>query len=203
MHDTTKQRLADELVAWGYVVLLVDSYATRGIVHACKWTAGEVFAKRRPDAYGALDFLGSQTFVDPDRVAVVGFSAGARVALAMAQPHSSELWGSPGSKLRFRAAAAFYPPCEATSERPAIPTIIFIGAKDDWTPAADCSDKVASWGHDGPPIELIVYPGVSHGFYYVHLQPGMTMFERRLEYNGAAADDATQRLHRLLDRHLK
>ena len=29
MHDTTKQRLADELVARGYVVLLVDSYATR------------------------------------------------------------------------------------------------------------------------------------------------------------------------------
>src|SRR5262249_9633979 len=38
MHDTTKQRLADELVAWGYVVLLVDSYATRGIEHACTST---------------------------------------------------------------------------------------------------------------------------------------------------------------------
>ena len=25
MHDTTRQRLADELVAWGYVILLVDS----------------------------------------------------------------------------------------------------------------------------------------------------------------------------------
>src|SRR5215471_11967263 len=31
MHDTTKQELADDLVAWGYVILLVDSYATRGI----------------------------------------------------------------------------------------------------------------------------------------------------------------------------
>ncbi len=29
MHDTTKQKLTDELVARGYVVLLVDSYATR------------------------------------------------------------------------------------------------------------------------------------------------------------------------------
>jgi poly(3-hydroxybutyrate) depolymerase len=25
MHDTTKQRLTDDLVAWGYVILLVDS----------------------------------------------------------------------------------------------------------------------------------------------------------------------------------
>jgi hypothetical protein len=28
------------------------------------------------------------------------------------------------------------------------------------------------------------------------------MFEHWLEYNGAAADDATQRLHRFLDRYL-
>ena len=47
MHDTTKQRLADDLVARGYVVLLVDSYATRGIVHACTSTA---FALRQAQA---------------------------------------------------------------------------------------------------------------------------------------------------------
>ena len=125
MHDVTKQKLADELVGWGYVVLFVDSYATRGIQHACTWTAAATFVNRRPDSYGALDFLGTQSYVDPRRVAVIGFSAGAWVALAVAEPHSLELWGTPGSKLRFRAAAAFYPPCEAASERPAIPTIIF------------------------------------------------------------------------------
>src|SRR5260370_254664 len=75
MHDTTKQRLVDELVAWGYVILLVDSYATRGIDHACTSSAFVTFLTRRPDAYGALVFLGSQTFVDPHRVAAVGFSA--------------------------------------------------------------------------------------------------------------------------------
>jgi hypothetical protein len=36
----------------------------------------------------------------------------------------------------------------------------------------------------------------------VQLQPGTTMFEHWLEYNGAAADGATQRLHRFLDRTL-
>ncbi len=92
---------------------------------------GATFEKRRPDAYGALDFLRTQTSVDQGRVAVIGFSAGARVSLAVAEPNSSELWGSPGSKLRFRAAAAFYPPCEVATMRPAIPTIIFIGAADD------------------------------------------------------------------------
>ena len=202
MHDTTKQKLADELVARGYVVLLVDSYATRlGTDHACTSSAFATFVRRRPDAYGALAFLAGHTFVDPRRVAAVGFSAGARVALNVAETNSFETFILPGD-LRFRAAAAFYPPCKQAVGRPGIPTLIFIGALDDWTPAADCADKIASWGNDGPPVELIVYPGAYHGFYYRHLQPGTTMFEHWLEYNGEAADNANHRLHQFLDRHL-
>jgi len=60
MHDTTKQRLADELVALSYVVLLVDSYATRAIDHACTSSAFVTFLRRRPDAYGALIFLAAR-----------------------------------------------------------------------------------------------------------------------------------------------
>jgi dienelactone hydrolase len=202
MHDTTKQRLADDLVAWGYVILLVDSYATRGIDHACTSSALKTFLTRRQDAYGALVFLAHQTFVDPGRVAAVGFSSGAWVTLSVAEPRSFELF-EPPSNLRFRAAVAFNPPCKPAGARPGIPTLIFIGALDDWTPAADCTDKVASWGKDGPPIELVVYPDAYHGFYYAHLQPGIMMFDHWLEYNGEAADNATRRLHQFLDRHLK
>ena len=201
MHDTTKQRLADELVAWGYVILLVDSYATRGIEHACTSSAFATFVRRRPDAYGALVFLARQTFVDPQRVAAVGFSAGAGLTISVAEPNSFEQFVPPGN-LRFRAAAAFYPPCKQAMARPGIPTLIFIGALDDWTPAADCSNKIATWGNDGPPIELVVYPGAHHSFYYRHLQPGTTMFDHWLEYNGEAADDASHRLHQFLDRYL-
>jgi dienelactone hydrolase len=120
MHDTTKQRLVDELVARSYVVLLVDSYATRDMDHACTSSAFVTFLKRRPDAYGALFFLARQTFVDPHRVAVVGFSAGAWVTLSVAEPNSFEPFVPPGN-LRFRAAAAFYPPCKQAMARPGYP----------------------------------------------------------------------------------
>ena len=201
MHDTTKQKLVDELVAWGYVILLVDSYATRGIDQACTSGAFATFFRRRPDAYGALVFLAGQTFVDPHRVAAVGFSAGARVTLFVAETNAFEPF-VPASDLRFRAAAAFNPPCRVAGARPGIPTLIFVGALDDWTPAADCTNKIAGWGNDGPPVELIVYPGAYHGFYYAYLQPGRTMFDHWLEYNGEAADNADHRLHQFLDRHL-
>jgi dienelactone hydrolase len=202
MHDTSKQRLVDQLVGWGYVVLLVDSYATRGIDHACTSNAFATFVKRRPDAYGAIVFLARQTYVDPQRIAAVGFSAGAWVTLFAAETNSFELF-VPASNLRLRAAVAFNPPCQAAGARPGIPTLILVGALDDWTPAADCSSKIASWGNDGPPVELVVYPGAYHGFYYSYLQPGRTLFGHWLEFNGEAADNADQRLHQFLDRHLK
>ena len=202
MHEATKQRLADHLVAWGYVAMLVDSYTTRGIQQACTSNQFPTFAKRRQDAYGALAFLAGERFVDPQRVAAVGFSSGGWLALFVTEPNSQGLFELP-NHLRFRAAVAFNPPCEVAAARPAIPALILIGALDDWTPAADCSSKVASWGEEGPPVELVIYPGAYHGFYYTYLQPGRKMFDHWLEYNAEAADDSDRRLRQFLDRHLR
>ncbi len=148
-----------------------------------------------------LRLLARQTFVSRQRVAAVGFSAGAWVALSVTEPNSFEPFIHP-SNLRFRAAAAFNPPCKRAVARPEIPTLIFIGTLDDWTPAADCSDKIARWGKVGPPVELVIYPGAYHGFDHPHLQPGTTLFGHWVEYNGEAADNASHRLHQFLDRHL-
>jgi hypothetical protein len=48
---------AYELVGWGYVVLLVDSFATRDIEHACMGGFTDIAGMRRSDAYGALTYL--------------------------------------------------------------------------------------------------------------------------------------------------
>jgi dienelactone hydrolase len=202
MPDTTKRKLSDELVAWGYVTLLVDSFATRGIEQAC--TSGGFFerARKRPsDAYGALAFLARQTFVDPQRVAVVGFSQGGWATLSVAETNSLERFVLP-SNLRFRAAVAFYPVCRAAGARPAIPTLILIGALDEWTPAADCSEKIDAWSTDGVQIEKVVYPSAHHGFYYPELKPGRNIFGRWAEYNDEAATDASSRMRGFLNRHL-
>jgi poly(3-hydroxybutyrate) depolymerase len=104
MPDTTKRKLVDELVGWGYVVLLVDSVATRGIEHACTGGFSDIAGMRRSDAYGALAFLARQTFVDPQRVAAIGFSQGGWVTLLVAEANSFELFVRP-SNLVFRACA--------------------------------------------------------------------------------------------------
>jgi dienelactone hydrolase len=89
-------------------------------------------------------FLARQTFVDPQRVAAVGFSQGGWVALFVAEANSFEPFVGP-SNLRFRAVVALYPICKWAMGRLVIPTLILIGALDDWTPAADCSEKIDAW----------------------------------------------------------
>jgi dienelactone hydrolase len=180
MHEAAKQKLANELVAAGYVTLLVDSFATRGIDHLCTYSAVNI-SRRMADAYGALAFLARQAFVDIRRVAAVGFSQGASIALLLTETRSVHPFVVP-SDLRFRAAVAFYPPCGPGGLRPVIPTLIR--------------------GAEGAPIELVVYPGTHHGFYYPHLQPGRMLFDHWLEYNGDAADNANVRMRQFLDRHL-
>jgi len=200
MSDTTKRKLVGELVGWGYVVLIVDSLGTRGIDHDC--FKGILAVARISDALGALAFLAGHTFVDPQRVATVGFSKGGWTALLVSE--SNDLFKRfvrPGD-LKFRAAVAFNPPCREVGARPSIPTLILIGTLDEWAPAADCSEKIDTWGTDGVAIDLVVYPNVHHGFYYPELHPGRAMLGRWLEYSEEAATDSSRRMRQFLDRHL-
>jgi dienelactone hydrolase len=201
MSDTTKQKLAGDLVGWGYVVLLVDSLSTRRIEHDC--FKGILATARMSDALGGLDYLAGQSYVDPKRVAVVGFSKGAWTSLLLSDGNESfRQFLRPGN-LQFRAAIAFNPPCRDAGARPSMPTLILIGTLDEWTPAAGCSEKVDAWGNGAPPVELVVYPNVHHGFYYPELRPGKAILGRWLEYNEEAAADASRRMRQFLSHHLK
>ena len=122
------------LAASGYVALFVDDFATRGLKETCAVDFPEGVA----DAYGALAFVATLPFVDRSRIAAVGFSQGADTALSIAAQRSASAFALPEG-LRFKAAAAFYPPCaNQGNAAPLIPTLILVGGSDDVTPAAAC-----------------------------------------------------------------
>ena len=98
------ERWGKRIASWGYVMLTVDSLGPRGLKNLRTAGAPNDSAS---DAYRALTFLVRDPFVDPDRVAVIGFSNGGRVAL-MSVEHGYLEQASPS---KFRAAVAFYPPC--------------------------------------------------------------------------------------------
>jgi dienelactone hydrolase len=186
--------IADRLAWWGYAVLAVDSLGPRGIADHC----GGPFIEQAIDSYAALNYLSRQPFVDPARVAVLGFSMGGGSVLDAVE-HEAINRLFPG---KFAAAIAYYPWCRGRSALVDTPTIILIGEADDWTPAAGCREMVAQPHADSAPIELIVYPGAHHGFNFATLKPGSSSFGHRLEYNEPAAQDAEAKVRDFLALHL-
>lgn len=197
------ERWARQIVLWGYVTLTVDSFGPRGIVNTC--TSGSP-ADMAFDAYRALDFLVRQHAVDPDRVAVLGFSQGGWLALSSVEQGVVE-HSSPN---KFRAAAAFYPPCRAVRGNLTVPALIMIGALDDWTPADGCrqlaeggDDYGVSRRREGAPIKLIVFPGAWHAFDAPGLKTPRELLGHHLEYNQAAAEQSAVALREFLDAALR
>ena len=187
------------LAQWGYVTLTIDRFGTRGIANAC---TGGLPPQTLYDAYRALNFLVGLSSVDPSRVAVVGFSQGATLALLSVEHGQTER----SSTEKFRAAVGFYPPCAGLKGNMTVPTLILIGELDDWAPARECRNLAEGrddWGISrekgkGIPIEINVYPGAHHDFDVPNFATPVKMLGHHLEFNEAARDQSADALRRFL-----
>jgi dienelactone hydrolase len=197
--------LADEdwgarLSSWGYVTLTIDGFGPRGIQH-CGHGLDEN-PDLVADAYRALNFLVSKSFVDARRVAIAGFAWGAMQTLAAVEHGEIEQ----AAEHKFRAAAAFYPLCSSFKGKMTVPTLILIGARDDLATADGCR-KMAAGDDDmgisrqkgaGAPIRLIVYPDAYFAFDLPVLKSPTWYRGHRLEVNKPAADLAREALRDFL-----
>jgi dienelactone hydrolase len=185
---------SEQLAAWGYVVLVVDSFTSRGIEQAC----ADAATSRIADAYGGLAWLSRQAFVDASRIALLGFSQGGIATLKIVGERDFVLFeNETGHKIK--AAITFYPACPSDGAM-TVPTLIMIGELDNWTRASACRDMMARRTGAGSPVKLIVYPGAHHGFDAAALQPGQEYFGHWVEYNATAL--ATEEVKRFLAEHL-
>jgi dienelactone hydrolase len=162
-------RWARELLRQEYVILIPDSFSTRG--HAdgvCRNPSpsrNEVSPARRVrDAQEALAYARSLPYVDGAHVGVMGGSHGGSTTLAtMVDPRSG-----------FVAAIALYPGCGARYGdwrpgtagvyKPVAPLLILSGELDDWTPAEPCRQLAKRSREAGYPVAIKVYPEAHHSF---------------------------------------
>jgi dienelactone hydrolase len=173
-----EQADAGRYTALGYALLVVDSFAARGFAEGCSGVGSSVDLVM--DAYGALLWLADQPFVDPARIAIVGYSLGAQVALSVVAFDGPERLFD----RQFRAAIAYSPFCSLPDNAVAVPTLILLGELDDWAPPRDCRAMMARLKDFGAPVRLVVYPQAHHAF-NVKLGP-RHYYGHQLEYNEAA-----------------
>ena len=166
-------RWQNELVARGYVVVIPDSFTTRGLAAGiCTVPRSERRAnvspeRRAADAYAALAYARSLPYVDGRRVGIMGGSHGGSTTLAaMMGPATDSTVLAVDKRAGFVAAVALYPRCDlaASGYKPVAPLLILIGEKDDWTPAEPCRKLADAARTAGQPVTIKVYPGVHHSF---------------------------------------
>jgi acetyl esterase/lipase len=95
--------------------------------------------------------------VDPERVGVMGFSAGGVLTIGVASQYDAE------SRPAF--AAPIYPPYYAVAEVPADAPPVFIAvAGDDHFAISGCIPFYTTWSQAGKSAELHIYAQGGHGF---------------------------------------
>lgn len=202
----------------GYVALLVDGFHPRGYQEVCTRKERPILPSReRPyDAFAALKYLGSRAEVDLARVAIAGWSHGAIATLftiGNTLPQRAEIRAA-GFQADFKAAVTFYPGCvtrAAPRWSPVGPTLMLLGANDDWTPSDPCVRLAETQAAAGHPVQHILYPNAYHGFDApsgeLHLRTDIqTVGGKTSAHVGpdpAARADALQRVPEFLATHLK
>ncbi|WP_245304412.1 dienelactone hydrolase family protein [Rhizobium aethiopicum] len=182
------------LVRWGHVVLVVDSFTTRNLKDTCRSHLPE----RVFDAYGALDFLSKSSFVDIGRVALMGFSAGGTATLDATKIGGNEQL----MERKFKAAVAYYPACDVNRGDPAVPTLILIGERDNWSRAERCQKSLSRLRDDAPPVELDVYKGIYHNFDAPEFTAGKRVLGHIEKYDPDAALKSIRSVYAFLGKYL-
>src|SRR3954452_12926537 len=187
----------------GYLALLPDSFGPRGKAHGFgRYThddpdRADVNERTvRPlDAEGALGYLRQRHDVAANRIVLQGWSNGGSTALNVLFRHGLESSG-------FRGALVFYPGCGDNSLlgptlKSRVPIQLFLAADDEEVSPEICSAMAERSRQAGPSIEVVTYPGATHGFD----EPSAS--RQSTSGNGPAMTDALQRAGPIVDGWLK
>ncbi len=159
-------RMAGLLASWGYAALVVDSFSARGLKDVCgrNWPTQADAEARAHDIDATLAWLARQGYVDPKRLAYMGYSYGGGVAMLRALSTRPDAAPSPA-----RAVILVYPDCalaDPLGPRLAVrqPTLFAMAALDDWTPVSQCKAVMERVAHGREQIETRIYEGAHHSF---------------------------------------
>jgi dienelactone hydrolase len=195
--DTWGKRLA----SWGYVVLAPDSFGPRGEKSVCGRGAMINANVRVADIAGAIDYLNAQPFVQRGNIGMIGHSHGGWTVMRSVQKD----YGLAARGLK--AAVAYYPLCQPQFDSGvAVPLLILIGDKDDWTPADNCR-RLQKAGFTRPElVEAVYYPNAYHSFDAKAADRTLVVADgksHRLAYDPVGGPDAEARTKAFFAKYLR
>ncbi len=209
MRNAGDYQWEEKLRDWGYVTLLVDTLGSRGIAlydhkpaHNDMHIIWELFSSRADDAFDAKNYLAGLPFVDPNKIAVIGWGLGG-IALSYGVLQNK--------KDKFQAAVNMYGLCTQKLIDFNTPLMILIGEGPSKRKGNDCKNLMVPPEKNIYEVLLKVYPVGYQGFdfagsrsvkiYYGHQEHHYEPWT--LKYDQAAAEDSTIQVKKFLEKYLK
>jgi dienelactone hydrolase len=187
----------------GYVVLFVDENGSRHVGNVCSHSEGTLPLLRiATDAVGAHAYLRSLSYVDANRIALIGWSWGGTAALVASNKGLAPSTGAPNDS--FRAVVSFYPQCGYLvkyAEDARVPVLILIGQGDDWASPSECSQGVQASQQNGQPVSMQTFPRAVHAF--DTSSRTIVYLGHHLAYDATAANAARTAMMSFLGENLK
>jgi dienelactone hydrolase len=192
-----QKAVIDHMQSKGVATLIVDPFMPRGEFSICYELSDDTLVKYASrgasDLVAAVKFVRTLRDIDPNRVFLLGNSYGAVSAL-FAVDTSAPIKRDQDTKIA--GVIAYYPGCYDKLD-PNVPTLVFVGDKDDWTPAKPC-EAIG----DKPNLKIVVYPGATHGFAMRFDQP-FDFMGHHMEFDEKATKDAEDRVDAFIAAYTK
>lgn len=150
---------------FGIATFLVDSFSGRGIVQTSTDQAQLGRLNMILDGYRSFDVLASHARIDPQRIAIMGFSRGGQSTLYAAMNRFRQMWNP---RANFAAYIPLYASCDMTymedTDIATTPVRQFHGQADDWVAVAPCRPYFARLRAAGRDVKLTEYPDAQHSY---------------------------------------
>jgi dienelactone hydrolase len=157
----------------GISTFAMDSFAGRGIVSTAVDQSQLGRLNMILDLYRSLAVLAAHPRVDPDRIAVMGFSRGGQATLYASLKRFHKMWNPSG--VDPAAYIALYPPCITTyigdTDVSDHPIRIFHGISDDYVEISPCRGYFARLKATASDIQMTEYPDTWHAYDLPSLPP--------------------------------
>lgn len=180
-------KMCSDLAGHGYFAEFIEYYSqTDPVAPGFKTEIAKQFPVWMNEIDAGVRALGKNRLADSRRVALIGFSLGAYLAMSYGASHPD----------RIAAIVEYYgglPPVFDNRAAEIPPTLILHGDADTVVPMAEARRLDELLTKAGRPHQIHIYPGASHAF----------NFEIPLWYDPNYAKDAWQRTLDFLDQYLK
>ena len=164
---------AHDVNALGAAAFIIDSFTGRGIVETATDQSQLDSLAMVVDAYRALALLAKHPRIDPNRIAIMGFSKGAVPAIYSSNERFRKLFAPAGAS--FAAHIGLYTPCNVQyrddDKVTGAPLRFFHGSSDDYVAVAPCRAYVERLEAAGANVALTEYPDTYHAYDTVVVSP--------------------------------